>query len=96
MSLTDCADNASVARHGRFRVDVQQAHVLDKGVRHGSMKLLGVDDGRTHILWLRHDWICVRRKGPVETERETRVTTDQTTQPLRFIICYVENGWATD
>lgn len=48
--LTNCADDAGVARHSRLGVDVQQAHVLDEGVRHGSMKLLGVDDGRSHIL----------------------------------------------
>lgn len=67
--LTNCADDASVARHGRFRVDVKQAHVLNEGISHGSMQLLGVDDGRTRVLWLRHDWICVGRKDPVETER---------------------------
>lgn len=50
LSLTDCADDASVTRHGRFRVDVQQAHVLNESVCHGSMQLLGVDDGRPHIL----------------------------------------------
>lgn len=49
MCLTDCADDASVARHSRFRVNVQQAHVLNEGVRHGSMHLLGVDDGRACI-----------------------------------------------
>ncbi len=48
-SLTDCADDAGVARHSGFGVDVQQAQVLDEGVRHGSMQLLGVDDGRAHI-----------------------------------------------
>lgn len=52
MSLTDCADDASVARHSRFRVDVQQAHVLDESVRHRSVHLLRVDDGGTHILCL--------------------------------------------
>lgn len=50
MSLTDCADDAGVARHSGFRVDVQQAHVLNESVCHGSMKLLGVDDGGAHIL----------------------------------------------
>lgn len=50
MILTNCADDASVARHSRFRVDVQQTHVLDESIGHGSVHLLGVDDGRTHIL----------------------------------------------
>lgn len=50
MCLTNCADDASVARHGRFRIDVQEAHVLNKGIRHGSVQLLGVDDGGAHIL----------------------------------------------
>lgn len=43
--LTNCADDASVARHGGFRVDVQQTHVFNEGVCHGSMQLLGMDDG---------------------------------------------------
>lgn len=50
MSQTDCADDAGVARHSRFRVNVQQAHVLNEGIRHGSMQLLGVDDGRARVL----------------------------------------------
>lgn len=52
MNLTDCADDASVARHSGLRVDVQKAHVLNEGVRHRSVHLLRVDDGRTHILCL--------------------------------------------
>lgn len=43
--LTDCADDASVARHGRVRVDVKKTHVLNKVVGHGSMQLLAVHDG---------------------------------------------------
>lgn len=70
MSLTDCADDASVARHSRLRVDVQQTHVLNECVCHGSMELLGVDDGGGHILCLRHDWVCVCRKRPVKTEKK--------------------------
>ena len=76
MSLTDCADDASVARHGRLRVDVQQAHVLNQSVCHGSMQLLGVNDRRTHILCLRHGCIRVRGKCPVETAKETRTISD--------------------
>lgn len=60
--LTDCADDAGVARLGGFGVDVQQAQVLNEGVRHGSVHLLGADDGRACILCLRHDWIRVFRK----------------------------------
>lgn len=74
--LTDCADDASVARHGGFRVDVQQTHVLNEGVRHGSMELLGVDDGRACILCLQHDWIGVSGIRPGETGRETRDVID--------------------
>lgn len=48
--LTDRADDASVARHSRFGVNVQQAHVLDERVSHGSRHLLHVDDGRTCFL----------------------------------------------
>lgn len=50
MCLTNCADDARVARHSRFRVNVQQAHVLNESLGHGSMQLLGMDDGRAHIL----------------------------------------------
>lgn len=50
LSPTDGADNARVAGHSRFRIDVQQTHVFDVGVRYCSVKLLGVDDGRAHIL----------------------------------------------
>lgn len=66
--LTDCADDASVAGHSGLRVDVQQAHVLDEGVGHGGVQLLGVDDGG--LLRLRHDWClrdydCRKRSGEV-------------------------------
>lgn len=49
-SPTDGADDARVAGHGGFRVDVQQTHVLDEGVGYRSVELLGVDDGRAHLL----------------------------------------------
>ena len=35
--LTDGADDASVARLGRGGVNVQQTHVLEEGISHGSM-----------------------------------------------------------
>lgn len=73
---TDCADDAGVARHGGLGVDVQQTHVLDQSVRHGSLHLLGVQDGRAAIFWLRHDWIRVGRERPegmVEGTQQIRV-----------------------
>lgn len=90
--LTNCADDASVARHSRFRVNIQQTHVLKEGVRHGSMHLLAVDDGRARILWLRHDWIRVCRKSPGKTKRETREVIDLylTALPVTFHIGYRE------
>lgn len=54
--LTDGADDAGVARHRGLRVNVQEAHVLQVSISHGSMQLLGLNEGRTHILRLRHDW----------------------------------------
>lgn len=74
---TDGADDASVTGHSGLRVNVQQTHVFNEGVRHCSVKLLGVDDGGAHILGLRHDWIYVCWRIPAEKE-ETAVTSPQT------------------
>ena len=49
MLLTDGADDASVASGGGLRVDVQQAHVLQEGVGHGSAELLRLDEGGAHV-----------------------------------------------
>lgn len=76
-SPTDGADDAGVAGHGGFRVDVQQTHVFDEGVRYGSVKLLGVDDGGAHILRLGHDRICLLEKSCGDTGG-TRTTLAQT------------------
>lgn len=48
--LTDGADDPGVAGDGGLRVDVQQTHVLQEGVGHGSVELLRLDEGRSHIL----------------------------------------------
>lgn len=69
-SPTNGADDARVAGHSGFRVDVQQTHVFDEGVRYCSVKLLGVDDRGAHILWLRHDWIRVCWTSPEKTRKE--------------------------
>lgn len=62
---TNCADDASVARHSRLWVNVQETHVLNEGVRHGSVELLGLN----HVLWLRHGCDCVCRKCTVKTTK---------------------------
>lgn len=49
---TDGADDAGVAGGGGLRVDVQQAHVLQEGVGHGSVQLLRLDEGRAQVLSL--------------------------------------------
>ena len=70
--LTDGADDASVASLGRGGVNVQQTQVLQEGVSHGSVQLLGLDEGGTHIftLSLGHDWISVCWSTPATDRRE--------------------------
>lgn len=54
-SLTNGTDDASVAGHDGLRVDVQAAHVLQKGVSHGCVELLGLDASSPRFtLWLQH------------------------------------------
>lgn len=53
-SPTDGADDAGVSGNGGLRVDVQAAHVLQEGVSHGSVQLLGLDESGPCIVVLRH------------------------------------------
>lgn len=46
---TDGADDAGVACGGGFRVDVQQAHVFQESVGHGSVELLMLNEGRAQV-----------------------------------------------
>ena len=48
--LTDGGDDAGTAGGHGLRVDVQQAQVLQEGVRHGGRQLLPLEEGRAQLV----------------------------------------------
>lgn len=46
---TNGTDDPRVACSGGFRVNVKQAHMFQEAVGHGSIELLGLDEGRAHV-----------------------------------------------
>lgn len=88
---TDGADDAGVACGGGFGVNVQEAHVFEEGVGHGSVELLMLNEGRAQVgLWQSHGawWY---NSGPAEetgevntegtnwTSSSARIQNDSTT-----------------
>lgn len=78
--LTNGADDASVARDSGFGVDVEQTHVLDESVGHGSVELLGLHNGRAGFLCLHHGWICVCGEMSCEDREKNKLATSHIQQ----------------